>query len=78
MRPDDPAEQNELEKKELALGRARGKPWVPEDDPHARPPGPCEGASDDAEDESDEIVAEDDEGMIGHPQPDPRDGQEVS
>ena len=49
--------------KELALGRARGKPWVPEGS--GMPPPACPGPGDD----DDVLVAEDEEGMIGHPDP---------
>jgi hypothetical protein len=46
--------------KDLARGRALGTPWVPEAERAKR--GPCEQAP-----TEDGVVAEDEEGMIGHP-----------
>jgi hypothetical protein len=48
--------------KELALGRARGRPWVPGKSPAKR-----EKTSGRPPEEN--LVAEDEEGMIGHPEP---------
>jgi hypothetical protein len=47
--------------RDLALGRARGTPWVPDEKSVNRKATPRRKAKGDG------VVAEDEEGMIGHP-----------
>jgi hypothetical protein len=58
-------------RKDLARGRALGTPWRPDEDGVNRPPAQKPPPGDERCEPPDEpLVSEDEEGMVGHPEPD--------